>query len=452
MNKWIEKDLKYIWHPYTQMKDCKDMPPVLIEKAKGIKLYDDRGNFYYDSISSWWCNVHGHNHPKIKGAIKTQLDSLEHVLFAGFTHKPAIKIAQELIKVAPNNLKKIFFSDNGSTAVETALKISFQYWHNIGKKKKQRFVSLDYGYHGDTIGAMSIGGVGLFNQLFSPLFFKSSKIPTPYCYRCPAGKERSGCGIECIKPLEALLKKRSSEIASLIMEPMVLGAGGMIIYPKEYLKKAAELSKKYNIHLILDEVATGFGRTGKMFACEHADVKPDILCLSKGVTSGYLPFAATLTTDKIYQAFYADYNKKKTFYHGHTYTANPIACSAAIASLKLFEQEKTLERVAKLAPVLGKGLDAFKEFDIVGDVRHIGMIGALELVKDKKTKKPFGIKERIGLEIYKKGLRKNIILRPLGNVIYLFLPLCVHKRDIEHILKKIEAILKELKGGKTHCN
>ena len=423
------------------MKDCKDLPPILIERAKGIKLYDNRGNFYYDTISSWWCNVHGHNHPKIKDAIKRQLDSLEHVLFAGFTHKPAILLAEKLVSIAPKSLTKIFFSDNGSTAVETALKISFQYWQNIGKKRKKRFVSLDYAYHGDTIGGMSISGVDLFNEVFSPLAFKSIKAPSPYCYRCPMGKSRSSCSIECVKPLETVLVERSDEIAAVILEPMVLAAGGMIVYPKEYLKKAAGLAKRYDVHLILDEVATGFGRTGKIFACEHADVRPDIMCLSKGITAGYLPLGATLTTDKIYNAFYGDYKEKKTFYHGHTYTANPISCSAALASLEVFKEEDTLSRIKGFIPLFHKNLERFRGLKFVGDVRYVGMIGALELVKDKETKRPFGIKERVGLEVYKEGLRDHLILRPLSNIIYLFLPLCVTEDEIDAILKKTYKII-----------
>ena len=303
MNTWLKKDLKYNWHPYTQMKDCRRFPPILIEKAKGIRLYDNKGKVYYDTISSWWCNVHGHNHPEIKKAINNQLKKLDHILFAGFTHKPAIELAEKLVSITPSNLTKVFYSDNGSAAVETALKMSFQYWQNIGRKKKTKFLSLDSAYHGDTVGAMSVSGVDLFNKAFSPLFFKSFKAPSPYCYRCPVGGDKSTCSIECINSLEAILKKKSKEIAALILEPMVMAAGGMIIYPHTYLKGAARLAKKYNIHLILDEVASGFGRTGKMFACEHAKVKPDFICLSKGITSGYLPFAATLTTSKIYNVF-----------------------------------------------------------------------------------------------------------------------------------------------------
>ena len=389
MNDWIKKDLKYIWHPYTQMKDAEKYPPLLIEKADGIKLYDDEGNFYYDTISSWWCNVHGHNHPKIKEAINKQLNSLDHILFAGLTHKPAITLAEKIVEITPDNLTKVFFSDNGSTAVEVALKMSFQYWKNKGIKEKEKFVSFERAYHGDTIGAMSVSGVDLFNEVFSPLFYKSFKVPTPYCYRCPMKKEQLACDIACIKPLEDLLKAHSQEISALIFEPLVLAAGGMIIYPSEYLKQAANLTKKYNVHLILDEVATGFGRTGKMFACQHANVKPDLMCLSKGITSGYLPLAITLTTEEIYGAFYADFEEKKTFYHGHTYTANPIACAAANASLEIFENENTLTKIQEIIPLLESGLERIKTLKYVGDVRSIGMIGAIELVKDKASKTPF---------------------------------------------------------------
>lgn len=445
MDNWIKRNLRYIWHPYTQMKDCRRLPPILIEKAKGIKLYDNRGNFYYDTISSWWCNVHGHNHPKIKEAIKRQLDSLQHVLFAGFTHKPAILLAERLVSITPKNLTKVFFSDNGSTSVETALKASFQYWQNIGRKRKRKFVSLDYAYHGDTIGTMSVSGVDLFNEVFSPLFFSSFKVVSPYCYRCPMDRERSSCHLECIKPLEKLLEKRHNEIAAMILEPLVLAAGGMVIYPVEYLKKARELTKKYNVHLILDEVATGFGRTGKMFACEYAaDIRPDFMCLSKGITAGYLPLGATLTTEKVYKAFYADYEKRKTFYHGHTYTANPISCSAALASLKIFEDEDTLKRIKKLIPVFHNKMEGFRGLASVGDVRYIGMIGAIELVKNRRTKKPFDIKERIGLKVYKEGLKRKLVLRPLGNVIYLYLPLCVKETELDYIVNETFKIIKNL--------
>jgi adenosylmethionine-8-amino-7-oxononanoate aminotransferase len=444
MDKWLKKDLKFNWHPYTQMKDCEKVPPILIEKAKGIRLYDNKGNFYYDTVSSWWCNVHGHNHPAIKKAIQRQLGSLEHVLFAGFTHKPAILLAEKLVSLFGNGLKRVFFSDDGSTAVEVALKMSFQYWRNTGKNKKKKFVSLDMGYHGDTIGTMSVSGISLFNKTFSDLLFPSFRVPSPYCYRCPMGKNRPDCAIECIDTLERLLEDKHEEICAIIVEPMVLAASGMIVYPNEYLSKVSVLAKRFGVHLIIDEVATGFGRTGKMFASEWARVEPDFICISKGITAGYLPLAATLTTDKIYKTFYADYSEFKAFYHGHTYTANPLSCAAALASLKLFKDEDILKRVNEVIPLFHQRIEEFRDLALVGDARYIGLIAGLELVKDKKTKRWFSSKERIGFKAYKKGLKQNIILRPLGNVIYLFLPLCIRKKEIDDVLKRVYSVINSL--------
>jgi adenosylmethionine-8-amino-7-oxononanoate aminotransferase len=418
MHNFIKKDLKYIWHPYTQMKDCEKMPPVLIEKGRGIKLFDINGKYYYDTISSWWCNIHGHDHPYINRAVKRQLNNLEHVLFAGFTHRSAIILAEKLVKLSPRNLKKVFFSDNGSTAVECALKMSFQYWLNKGNKNKTKFVSFYNAYHGDTIGTMSISGVGQYNNLFSPLFFKSFKVKSP-------------------NELELLLKRKSKEICAIIVEPLLMAAGGMIIYSKENLTKIGKLAEKYNVHLIVDEVATGFGRTGKMFACEYTDIKPDFMCLSKGITAGYLPLGATLTTNKIYNAFYDDYEKQKTFYHGHTYTANPLSCSAAVASLEIFEKENTLSNMRKIIPLFREKLFEFNKYYFVKNVRHIGFVGAMDIVSKRK---------RIGLEIYKEGLKNNLILRPLGNIIYLFLPLCVRKKDLDSIFKKMHKVFMKIKA------
>jgi adenosylmethionine-8-amino-7-oxononanoate aminotransferase len=428
------------------MKDTEKYPPILIDKAEGIKLYDEDGNFYYDVISSWWCNVHGHNHRAIKKAITKQLNSLDHTLLSGFTHKPVIELSERLVEITPAELEKVFYTDNGSTSVEAALKISFQYWRNIGKKDKTKFVSVDLGYHGDTIGAMSVGGQTLFSKTFSPLLFDTFKAPSPYCYRCPLGKKRDTCSLDCINNLEDILKKHSAEISAVILEPIFMGAGGMIIYPVEYLKKVRELCTKYDVHLILDEVATGFGKTGKMFAFEHAESCPDFLCLSKGLTSGTLPLAATLTTRKIFDAFYDDYAQFKTLYHGHTYTGNPIASAAAVASLKLFKQENTLENVNKLIPILHKRLEEFNRFSMVGDVRCFGLIGICEIVEDKKTKAPFPVEKRMGQVIYRKGLKKNLILRPLGNNMYIMPPLCTTVEQLNDILDKTEQVLKSFNG------
>lgn len=444
-NPWIERDLSCLWHPYTQMKDCRRRPPILIESAQGLKLFDADGNFYYDTISSWWCNVHGHGHPKIAAAIKRQVESMDHILAAGFTHKLAICLAEKLVALAPENLTRVFYSDNGSTAVETALKMSVQYWDNAGVRGKTKFVALDLAYHGDTFGAMSVAGPTVFTKAFAPLLFDAFHVPTPYCYRCPVGKDKDSCQAECAGALETTLREHSGEIAGVILEPLLMGAAGMIIYPPAYLQRAAALARQYNVHLILDEVATGFGRTGTMFACEQARVSPDFLCLSKGITGGTLPFAATLTTEAIYAGFYDDYDKHKTLYHGHTYNANPIGCAAALAGLEIFEQEKTLEKVQRMIPGYHRRLEALGSLPHIGDVRAIGMVGALEIVQDKETKEPFPVSERIGLRLFEEGLKRNLVLRPMGNVTYLFLPLSTTERELADILDKFSETITETK-------
>lgn len=443
MDKQIREDLKNIWHPYTQMKDCEFLPPIFIEKAEGIYLYDSKGKQYMDTISSWWCNIHGHCHPHIMRAIKDQTEKLDHVLFAGFTHKEAIKLSSNLLDITGNHIKKVFYSDDGSTAVEAAIKMSFQYWQNTGQKNKTKFVSLDKAYHGDTIGTMSLGGISQYTEIFEPLFYKTYKVPTPYCYRCPMNAEKDNCAFECLKPLKELLAEKHQEIAGLIIEPLLLAAAGMIVYPVEYLDGVGRLAKKFGIHLIVDEVATGFGRTGKMFAHEHSDIVPDFLCISKGLTSGTLPLAVTMTTNEVYDAFYGDYEEGKTFFHGHTYTGNPIACSAANASLEIFKKEKTIDNLHVKINILKENLAKFTTLKYVGDIRQIGLIGAIELVKDKKTKAGFDMDERIGLQIYKKGLEKNIILRPLGNIVYVYLPLVINIDEIKEVLRKLYSIIKE---------
>lgn len=441
INDLLERDLKYNWHPYTQMKDCEFFPPIPIERAEGMKIFDYSGKFYYDTISSWWCNVHGHCHPAIREAVKQQVDKLEHVLFAGFTHSPAVELSEKLISIVPEGLKRVFYSDNGSTAVEVALKMAVQYWASKSQGTKNRFISLDRGYHGDTAGAMSVSGASSFNAAFHSLMFESYRVPSPYCYRCPFMGNENRCSRGCLTAVEDILKKFSSNVAAMIIEPMLLGAGGMIVYPSFYLRGIRELTKKYGVLLIADEVATGFGRTGRMFACEHADVCPDLMCVSKGITSGSLPLGATIVTEDIFSSFYGNYNEGKTFYHGHTYTANPIACSAAIRSLELFPEENSLARVGMINVLLNSFLDVVKAFPYVGDTRNIGVVGAIELVSDKKTKEPFPLERRIGMEIYTKALEENLILRPLGDVIYFFLPLCAKKEELEDIFQRAVRVL-----------
>ena len=436
-----ELDKKYLWHPYTQMKDYEERDLLMIDRAEGMMLYDTEGKSYYDTISSWWCILHGHNHPTVKTAIKKQLDRLEQVLLAGTSHEPAVLLAERLIQLTRKHLTKVFYSDNGSTACEIAIKMSLQYWRHTGEPERTGFIGLERGYHGDTIGTMSLGGVPGFHGAFTNLLFDSHRVPSPYCYRCPMGTTREHCSIECIKPLEELLAEHGKKIAALIMEPLIQAAGGMIIYPAAYLEKAASLAKQHSIHLILDEVATGFGRTGKMFANEHVAVEADFLCLSKGITAGYLPLAATITTDEIYQAFYADYTEDKTFYHGHTFTGNPLAAAAGLGSLQVFDEEDPLAHITKIIPYLHERMERFTELPWVGDVRQLGMISVMELVKDKKSKESFRFEERVGWKIYLQGLKQGLILRPLGNIVYLWLPLCATREDIDEITERAWRVL-----------
>ncbi len=428
-----EKDRKYLWHPYTQMKDYAHRDLLVIDHAEGNYLYDEHGRRYFDTISSWWCILHGHNHPTMREFVSRQLEKLDQVLLAGTSHEPAILLAEKLVKLTSAPLSKVFFSDNGSTACEVALKMSLQYWRHQGLSAKNRFISLERGYHGDTIGTMSLGGVPEFHQEFKSILFSSFSLPSPHCYRCPMQRERGNCDLDCLNPLETLLIEKSEQIAAFILEPLLQAAGGMRMYPPAYLAGAARLAKKYNIHLILDEVATGFGRTGKMFAHQYADIVPDFLCLSKGLTGGMLAMGATLTNDKVYDAFYADYGENKTFYHGHTFTGNPLAAAAALGSLQVFADEQPLVHIQETIPHLHQRMKQFAGLEWVGDVRCLGMICALELVKDKKTREEFSFTDRVGWKIYLKGLEKGLILRPMGNAVYLWLPLSTSKEEIDEI-------------------
>ncbi|GAB4237845.1 MAG: adenosylmethionine--8-amino-7-oxononanoate transaminase [Deltaproteobacteria bacterium] len=441
-NDGLRNDLRHNWHPYTQMSTLVSDPPMLVDRAEGLFLFDAEGNRYYDAISSWWCNVHGHGHPKIREAVTRQMARLDHVLFAGVTHEPAVRLASRLAAAAPEGLSRVFFSDNGSTAVEVALKMSLQCWRNLGRQERTGFVCLDHGYHGDTTGCMSVSGVEAFLRAFRPILFPARKVPAPYCYRCPSGKTYPECGISCVDALGDALRESGGTTAAVILEPLLLGAGGMIVYPPEYLSRAAALARKYDAHLILDEVATGFGRTGTMFACERAGVAPDFLCLSKGLTGGTMPLAATLTTAEVYNSFLGAPDSGKTFYHGHTYTANPVGCAAALASLDLIEEERLVERVAALAPQLAEGVRELAGLPMVGDVRGIGMVAALELVSDKDTKEPLPGTAPVFREIRREGLCRGLFLRPLGNVVYLFLPQAVTREDLDDILDRFGATLR----------
>lgn len=447
MQTWSERDLKYIWHPCSQMKDYETLPPMVIDHGRGIYLFDTDGNKYIDVISSWWCNLLGHCNPVINAAIKKQVDELEHVIFANFSNKRAIELCEELIKVIPKGLCKFNFSDNGSAAVECALKMSFQYHYQTGNPQKKRFVALTDAYHGETIGALSVGGVDLYSEIYKPMLMDILRIKAPDCYRCPYGQCRDNCKCECFEQAEKVFEEYGNEICSIIIEPLLQGSAGMKIYPPLYIKKLRELCDEYNVILIADEIATGYGRTGKMFAFDHAGVSPDIMCLSKGLTGGYMPMSITVTSQKIYDAFYADYNTGKAFMHSHTYSGNPLACSAALAVLEILKDGSVLQRAQENAVYFNNMIkDKFLNMPNVGEVRSIGLINAIELVKDKNTKESFDSKLRVGYQVYKKALKKGVILRPLGDVIYFNPPLIIEREDMNFVTdvaqECISAVLK----------
>jgi adenosylmethionine-8-amino-7-oxononanoate aminotransferase len=446
---WQAEDARYIWHPAQQMKDAEVFPPVVIDHARGMYLYDMQGKAYLDIISSWWCNLLGHSNPRINEAIKTQVDQLEHVIFANFSHKPAIRLCRELLPLLPPGLTRFNFCDNGSSAVECALKLAFQYHYQSGQPQRKKFMCLAESYHGETIGALSVGSMDLYAKLYQPMMMENIHFDGLDCYRCPYGKNRDHCSCECFVSAEEAFAKYGDETAAVIVEPILQGAAGMRIYPPLYLKKLRALCDKYGVLLIDDEIAAGFGRTGKMFAIEHAGVSPDILCTSKGLTGGYLPMSIAITTEKIYQAFYADYNEHKAFVHSHTYAGNPLACAAALAVLQVLREDRVLEQAAQTAVYLHQALEeALGAHPNVGEIRHIGLINALELVADKKTKAAFEPKRRIGWQIFRKAMDLGLVLRPIGDVIYFNPPLNIDKKTCAQAVKLCrEAVLAVLPGN-----
>ncbi|WP_248484874.1 adenosylmethionine--8-amino-7-oxononanoate transaminase [Tepidibacter aestuarii] len=432
MNELQRKDLKYIWHPCSQMKDYETFDPIVIKRGEGVFLEDMNGKRYLDAVSSWWVNLFGHSNKRINEALYKQANKLEHVMLANFSHEAAIELAEKIVDITPDGLNKIFFGDNGSSAVEIALKLSFQYHQQIGKNKKTKFVKISDAYHGETLGALSVCDVDLYNKVFNPLLLDVIKVQGPDCYRCPYGLDRENCKSECFENMEKTIEKQHEEISAIIIEPMVQGAAGMKIYSSEYLKKLRKLCDEYDINLIADEVAVGFGRTGKMFACEHARISPDIMCLSKGLTAGYMPLALTLMTDKIYNAFYDDYPKLKAFLHSHSYSGNALGCSVAVETLNIFKDEKVIEKnIIKSKLLREKVENILNELPNVGEYRQLGMIGAIELVKDKQTKEGFDWKSRVGYQIYKIALKKGVLLRPLGNVIYFMPPYVINDKEMD---------------------
>ncbi|MBE7703013.1 MAG: adenosylmethionine--8-amino-7-oxononanoate transaminase [Cyanobacteria bacterium SIG28] len=444
---WQREDLKYIWHPCSQMKDYETLLPIVIERGEGINLYDTNGKCYKDVISSWWCNLLGHCNPRINQAVKKQIDTLEHVIFANFSHKTVIRLCQELIKVLPKGLCKFNFADNGSSAIEMALKMSFQYHYQTGNTQKKKFMALTDAYHGETLAALAVGGVDLYSELYKPIMMDVLRVEAPDCFRCPLGKCRENCSCECFVKAEEMFAKYADETSAIIVEPLLQGSAGMKIYPPIYLKKLRALCDKYNVHLIADEIATGYGRTGKMFAFDHAGVSPDIMCLSKGLTGGYMPMAIAVTTQKIYDAFYDDYLKGKAFMHSHTYAGNPLACSAALEVLKILDEENIIEKANKRAVYFNKIIkEKFLPHKNVGEVRSIGLINAIELVADKNTKEPLDYTMRTGYQIYQKALEKGVLLRPLGDVIYFNPPLIIEEDDMDYVTDIALQSLKDILG------
>lgn len=436
MKTWQQKDLRYIWHPCSQMKDYEDFPPIVIERAKGAYLYDMDGKRYLDAVSSWWVNLFGHANDRINAALSAQAQKLEHVIFANFTHRAAIDLAEEMVRLTPAGLTRVFFADNGSAAVEAALKMSFHYHQQTGLPRKTKFLAITDAYHGETLGALAVGDLDLYSKIYKPLLMETLRAQGPDCFRCPYGQTRDTCDAPCFENLEKRVLQHADEISAIIIEPLVQCAAGMKIYPPVYLKKLRALCTAEAIHLIADEIAVGFGRTGKMFACEHANISPDMLCLSKGITAGYLPLSLVMTTDNIYNAFYADYTELKAFLHSHSYTGNALACAVARETLAIFRDEGVLAQNAlKSKQIEEKARLLFDGHPRVGEYRQLGMIGALELVADRQTKEAFDWKRRIGYGIYRIALAKGVLLRPLGNIIYFMPPYVVDEEDIALMLK-----------------
>lgn len=425
------RDLSVLWHPCSQMKDHEKSPLIPIKKGQGVWLEDFDGNRYLDAISSWWVNLFGHANPYINAALKDQLDSLEHVIFAGFTHESAIKLAEQLVDLSPVGLDRCFYADNGSAAVEVALKMSFHYWRNKGQTQKTKFITLENSYHGETLGALAVGNVALYKETYAPLLMDVITVPGPDCYNREDGESWADYSTRRFALMEATLEQHAGECCAVIIEPLVQCAGSMRMYDPAYLSLLRAACDKYQVHLIADEIAVGFGRTGTLFACEQASITPDFMCLSKGLTGGYLPLSAVLTTDLVYQAFYDDYQNLTAFLHSHSYTGNALACRAGLATLEIFQQQPIIENNKQLAVTLSKVAARFHEHPNVAEVRQTGLILAIELVKNKHTREPFPWQERRGQKVYQYALSKGVLLRPLGNVIYFMPPYIITAEQLE---------------------
>ena len=442
-----ETDRAHVWHPFTQMSEWVASEPLIIEKGSGNYLVDINGKRYLDGVSSLWVNVHGHRKKEIDFAIAKQLKRIAHSTQLGLASVPAIELAEKLVGIAPKGLTKVFYSDNGSTAVEIALKMAFQYWQQTrGGKGRKKFVAFTGAYHGDTFGSMSVGEIDTFVGIYKPLLFNTLRAPYPYCYRCPMDRERPSCKTYCLTELERMLKEHDGEIAACIIEPMIQGAAGMITSPAGFLRGVRRLTKKYNVLLIVDEVATGFGRTGAMFASDIEGVRPDIMCMAKGLTGGYLPLAATMTTKKIFNAFLGRPEEYRAFYHGHTYTGNQLGAAAAIANIEIFNKERVIERMGAKIEFFKNRLEGFYNLARVGDVRSIGLMAGIELVKERATKETYASSERMGRRVSELARERGVIIRPLGDVIVIMPPLSITTAELKKIMDVVYNAIDEVTG------
>lgn len=431
----IERDLAVVWHPCTQMKDHETLPLIPIRRGQGVWLEDFDGKRYIDAVSSWWVNLFGHANPRISDAVKAQLDQLEHVLLAGFSHEPVVELSERLVQVTPPGLVRCFYADNGSSAVEVALKMSFHYWKNTGQPSKTRYINLANSYHGETLGALAVGDVSLYKNTYQPLLLEPITVPSPDCYYREAGESCADYSRRMFAHMERALEQHAHETCAVIVEPLVQCAGNMRMYDPVYLSLLREACDRHGVHLIADEIAVGFGRTGTLFACEQAAITPDFMCLSKGLTGGYLPLSVVLTTAQVYDAFYDDYENLTAFLHSHSYTGNPLACAAAIATLKIFEDDDVLGRNRELAAVMQQLSAPLAEHAHVAEVRQRGMIVALEMVQDKATKQPYPWQQRRGLRLYRHALERGVLLRPLGNVVYFMPPYVIDEAEIKLMIE-----------------
>ncbi|MEO8064664.1 MAG: adenosylmethionine--8-amino-7-oxononanoate transaminase [Pseudomonadota bacterium] len=427
---WMERDLAHVWHPCTQMKDHETVPMIPLRAGSGVWLEDFEGMRYLDGISSWWVNLFGHANPRINAALREQLEKLEHAIFAGFTHEPAVTLAEQLLRLAPPGLNRCFFADNGSAAIEVAVKMSFHFWRNSGQERKTRFITLSNSYHGETLGALAVGDVDLYKSIYRPLLMDVITVPSPDAFTRATGASEAEHAALMFEHMESALARHHAEVAAVIVEPLVQCAGGMRMYDPLYLKLLRAACDKYGVHLIADEIAVGFGRTGTMFACEQAGIRPDYLCLSKGLTGGYLPLSVVLTTDSVFDAFYDEYTKLNAFLHSHSYTGNPLACAAANATLAIFRDEPVLERNRATARAMLGSVEHLRNHRHVAEIRQRGMILAIELMQDPKTRTPFPWQERRGLRIYRHALSRGALIRPIGATIYFMPPYIITSDEI----------------------